>query len=234
MRWLDRIRSESIGGSQYDQFEAFCAKHFLRSKSQLFQDLLVLFLTKEKRDGFFVEFGATDGIGLSNTYLLEAEYGWNGILAEPARCWQRSLRANRTADISLDCVWSTTGEKLQFRETEWREISTINQFSATDLHAKGRETGVCYEVSTISLPDLLASYNAPSEIDYLSIDTEGSEFEILNAHDFNRWRFNIVTVEHNFTDNRERIRSLLEANGYCRILDSISQFDDWYLYQGGK
>ena len=54
------------------------------SKSQLFQDLLVLFLTKSKRNGTFVEVGAGNGIFLSNSYLLETTFGWSGILAEPA------------------------------------------------------------------------------------------------------------------------------------------------------
>lgn len=232
LKWLDRIRSGYVGDDQLDQFAAFCATNFRHSKSQLFQDLLVLFLTDGKRGGYFVEFGATDGVGLSNTYLLETEYGWRGVLAEPARCWHESLRQNRRADISLDCVWSKSGETLTFRETEWREVSTVDKFASLDQHAAVRESANRYDVMTISLCDLLSSHNAPREIDYLSIDTEGSEYEILRAHDFGRWRFQIITVEHNFTGNRSRIQSLLESNGYRRVLDAISQFDDWYVFCG--
>ena len=53
------------------------------SKSQIFQDLFVLYCLQNKSEGFFVDFGATNGVSLSNTYLLEKDYGWNGILAEP-------------------------------------------------------------------------------------------------------------------------------------------------------
>jgi hypothetical protein len=59
-------------------FAAFCLRHYERSNAQLFQDLLVLFLLSEKRGGYFVEFGATNGISLSNTKLLEQDYGWRG------------------------------------------------------------------------------------------------------------------------------------------------------------
>lgn len=70
-----------------------------KSRSQLRQDLFVLFQTKFKKNGYFVEFGATDGIELSNSFLLEKEYGWKGILAEPALKWHEDLIKNRTAHI---------------------------------------------------------------------------------------------------------------------------------------
>ena len=72
--------------------------------SQLKQDLFVLLETGFKRGGYFVEFGATNGIDLSNTYLLEREFGWTGILAEPATAWHEALQRNRNAIIDTDCV----------------------------------------------------------------------------------------------------------------------------------
>ena len=53
------------------------------TKSQINQDIFVLYTLNWKRNGFFVEFGATDGMDLSNTYLLEKDFGWRGILSEP-------------------------------------------------------------------------------------------------------------------------------------------------------
>jgi hypothetical protein len=75
-------------------FLAFVLKNFSISKSQIFQDLFILFMVHEKREGFFVDFGATDGVTLSNSWLLEKSYGWNGILAEPAQCWHNKLQTN--------------------------------------------------------------------------------------------------------------------------------------------
>jgi hypothetical protein len=68
-------------------------------------------------------------------------------------------------------------------------------------------------VKTISLNDLLKSFDAPTVIDYLSIDTEGSEFLILSNLDFSKWKFHIITVEHNFTSQRKLIEFFLFKKG---------------------
>src|SRR5262245_15786531 len=64
-------------------FLKYCVSKMDETHAQLCQDLLVLFLLDGKRDGYFVEFGAMDGITLSNTFLLESKYSWRGIAAEP-------------------------------------------------------------------------------------------------------------------------------------------------------
>jgi len=149
-----------------------------RSKSQLRQDLFVLSVLNFKRAGFFVEFGATDGVTLSNTYLLEKEFGWRGILAEPARCWHKDLRSNRSGIIENRCVWRDSNSVLSFNEAEASELSTINSYTDADSRADARRKGERYDVRTISLTDLLDQNKAPRRIDYLSIDTEGSELEL--------------------------------------------------------
>jgi len=201
-----------------------------KSKSSLKQDLFVLAETKYKRGGFFVEFGATNGIDFSNTHLLEQEFKWKGILAEPARVWAKQLLENRpSANIETLCVWKDSNSSLMFNETNYPELSTIEYFSSKDMHAHSRLIGVQYEVQTISLNDLLKKYSAPQDIDYLSIDTEGSEYEILNAFDFNKYNIKIITVEHNYTPQRELILNLLTGYGYERKYASVSDYDDWYI-----
>ena len=71
-----------------------------------------------------------------------------------------------------------------------------------------------FEILTITLEDLLKEYKAPNEIDYLSIDTEGSEYDILKNFRFNNYFFKVITVEHNNTKNKLLIDQLLEKNGY--------------------
>jgi len=204
-------------------------KHFGKSKSQLGQDLFVLSELDFKKNGFFVEFGATNGIDLSNTYLLETDFEWTGILAEPAKCWQSELKQNRSALIEDLCVWVDSTSTLTFNETSSPELSTIASFSSGDSHRQSRESGREYSVETISLNDLLIKYNAPHHIDYLSIDTEGSEFLILSALDFEKFSFSVITCEHAYTQKREDIKNLLEAHGYVRKYTELSAFDDWYV-----
>lgn len=200
-----------------------------QSRAQLRQDLFVLLETGFKTSGFFVEFGATNGIDLSNTYLLENRFSWTGILAEPAKIWHEELKLNRSAIIDHDCVWSTSGESVSLNIVEEAEFSTIEAFSSRDRHASKRQAGIRYEVNTVSLFDLLRRHNAPAEIDYLSIDTEGSEFAILSAFDFASYDISIITCEHNFTNDRKAIFDLLSSHGYERKFTGLSKWDDWYV-----
>jgi hypothetical protein len=85
-------------------------------------------------------------------------------------------------------------------------------------------------VETISLLDLLIQHNAPKHVDFLSVDTEGSEFEILNAFDFSQYTFGAICVEHNYLANRPHVKALLEANGYRQVYSELSDFDDWFLH----
>jgi FkbM family methyltransferase len=223
------LRNLRDTGSDAVPFLKYCASNMDEVHAQLFQDLLVLFLLDGKRDGYFVEFGAMDGITLSNTFLLESKYSWRGIAAEPARCWHQELRRNRTCSLDHRCVWSKSGKMLQFNETPEAECSTIDAFSKSDLHAERRQEGNRYTVETISLRDLLRAHDAPRSIDYLSIDTEGSEFAILESFLPSHYEVRIITVEHNYTDQRSRIHGLLTSQGYNRIFEELSAWDDWYI-----
>jgi len=222
------VRANPIDGGGL--FTNFCAINFMRSHAQLFQDLLVVFVLKGKRDGYFVEFGATNGSDLSNTLILERDFQWKGILAEPAKGWHAALKANRKAAIDTRCVWSKTGTQLDFKETEIGELSTLTEFVGKDFNKDGRVKGTNYLVESISLNDLLKAHEAPKEIDYMSIDTEGSELPILQAFDFASYDIKIMTVEHNFVEpNRQQMFDLLTAQGFIRIFEALSKFDDWYV-----
>ena len=116
-----------------------------------------------------------------------------------------------------------------FNETKKGELSTIDYFSDKDDHMNSRKIGKKYLVKTLSLEHLLKKYDAPKLIDYLSIDTEGSEYTILKNFEFKNYKFKIITVEHNFTNQREKIYKLLTQKGYTRKFTDLSRIDDWYV-----
>jgi FkbM family methyltransferase len=223
------IMERAIVPSEEVKFLTFAQRYLHLSKSQILQDLFVLHELGEKEDGYFVEFGATNGVDSSNSYMLEKFYNWNGILAEPGKVWHERLSENRRCKIDHRCVWSQTGEDVEFNQVNEPELSTINAYSGADRYRQYREDGSKYYVETISLNDLLRTHGAPREIDYMSIDTEGSEYQILSAFDFEKYRIKIITCEHNYTDARGKLFSLLSAKGYLRKFQEFSQVDDWYV-----
>ena len=70
-------------------------------------------------------------------------------------------------------------------------------------------------ISTRTLVSILDEYGAPNDIDFLSLDTEGSEFEVIRDFAFDKYSFKVIINEHNFVDeNRMAVRGLLLSNGY--------------------
>ena len=200
------------------------------SKSQNGQDLFALLTNEFKHEGCFIEIGATNGVALSNTLLLEKKFNWTGLLVEPAKIWHKELFENRNCFISTKCVFNTSGDEIIFNETKYRSLSTIDSYSNNDGWSKSRADGKKYIVETVTLNELIQEFELPDFIDFLSIDTEGCEIDILTAIDFSRYKFRAITCEHNYTNNREKIYSLLTQNGYRRVLENLSLGDDWYVY----
>lgn len=196
--------------------------HFTKSTSQLNQDLFVLGILDLKKNGFFVEFGACDGKYLSNTFILEKFFNWSGILSEPCSHWHYDLGRNRSTKINHNCVCDYSGKEVIFHENpNDHALSGIMQDSSLTSS---------YPVASISLMDLLESNNAPLEIDFISIDTEGTEFEILKTFDFKKYSVKIWSVEHNYNHaNRNAIIDLFTQNGYRKTPSFYTRFDDWFI-----
>jgi len=196
------------------------------SYSQLGQDKKVYDFYKGKTEGYFVEIGAYDGVALSNTYAFE-KLGWKGICCEPLPSRFADLIKNRSAHCCNQAVYHTTGLTVSFDiEGDAGMLSGIDKH--IDAHKnvvnKNKKT---VTMLTISLNDLLDRFEAPNFIEYLSLDTEGSEYEILKTLNFNKWQFGIIDVEHNFVEpRRTMIKQLLCSNGYTYL--GANKFDDSY------
>lgn len=199
------------------------------SYSQIGQDIEVVKYYKSKNNGFFVEIGASDGIKFSNTLLLEKKYNWKGICVEPIPKNYKLLCKNRPNSICCDkAVYNTTDMDVFFDIADYDLLSGIS--NNIDCHKKAVEKNKTQiMVKTITLNDLLDNYNAPLFIDYLSLDTEGSELEILKNVNFNKYKFGLIDVEHNYVEpRRTEIRKLLLSNNYIYIKEN--KFDDCYKY----
>ena len=196
----------------------------VKSYSQEAQDLKVLLHYKLKQDGYFVEIGASDGIKFSNTYLLEKDYNWTGICVEPiARDYQKILH-NRSCHPCSYAIYSTSGDELEFDICEYNLLSGLSKHITTYNNQPIKEKVI---VKTMTLLDLLDKYEAPKFIEYMSLDTEGSEYEILRVFDFTKYKFGLMHIEHNFEEpKRSLIKELLLNNGYIYI-GGFKQ-DDFY------
>ena len=223
-------------------FYSFLITNRSLSKSQLFQDLFVLFYFKEKKNGTFLDFGATNGIEKSNSFMLENDFGWSGVLAEPSPQWHDELVNNRPeAKIIKDAIYSETGKELDFFVSDAGELSTLEEFKNSDAssmpgNAKVRnKNGYLHKVRTISLNDVFIKFFNGLPIDYMSVDSEGSELMILENFDFKRFGPAVVTVEHNSSEydnsNEKKLDALFQNNNYKRIFREQTQFDAWYVIQ---
>jgi FkbM family methyltransferase len=204
------------------------------SYSQIGQDIEVLKFYNNKKNGFFIEIGASDGIELSNTYLLETKYEWKGICVEPIPNKYKLLYINRPNSLCYDyAVYNESNKQVIFDiANNYDLLSGISK--NIDCHknaVNNNKTQII--VNTITLNDLLEKSNAPFFIDYLSLDTEGSELEILKSTDFKKYTFGLIDVEHNFVEpRRSQIRELLTSNGYHYVREN--KFDDCYKHNSLK
>lgn len=188
------------------------------------------------RGGYFVEAGAGDGLELSNTVYLEEALGWNGLCVEPSRQYV-ALQTNRKCYVSNACLAAESGRLVEFVESESSieyGADPCSHFSGINDHLKRyRVNGSPRMVTTTSLTDVLDDFQAPAFVHFLSLDTEGSEFEILSGMRFDRCAFGAIAVEHNRMEpTRSKIRNLLESNGY-RFVRAV-EWDDWYAKERGS
>jgi len=192
-------------------------------KSQIGQDRWVQSTLNDKRDGFFIELGATDGVSLSNTFFFEKERGWNGICIEPNPAYHLELVKNRKSRICLHCVSDKDNNEIEFSVCGPASgaVSTAGPFTNSDQIIK---------VKTKTMKTILEDYNAPKIIDYLSLDVEGHEYEVLKNFPFDEYKIRCLTVEHNEPhvgpEMRLRLRALLETNGY-RFVKGNDDVQGW-------
>lgn len=179
------------------------------------------------RGGTFVDIGAHDGISLSNTYFLEKEMGWSGICIEPIPKVFAELKKNRKAICVQGCISDLEGINPFLMITGPVEMLSglVDRYDPRHLERVYREIasegGSCeqIDVQCYRFNDLLEQ-NGIRHVHFLSIDTEGGEFEIISSIDFKRFEIDVMTIENNYND--PRFAPYLAEQGF-RFIRSLEQ-----------
>ncbi len=186
--------------------------------SQYKQDKIIHHLLK-KRDGVFLDIGANDGITISNSYLFEKKLNWTGICIEPIGEIFQELQKNRNCLTLNIGVWSSKKKIKFYRAHGYSEMLSGVADSFNQEHYKRLQSEIeLYggsleeiEIEVDSLNNILLSHNSYN-IDFCSLDTEGSELEILKYLDFTRFEIKIFVVENQHEEGQ--LRNFLKSKNY--------------------
>jgi len=191
---------------------------------------------RNKYNGFFVEVGAYDGVVLSNTYFFEIERQWTGILIEPDSKNAANCRANRSNSEICECaaVGSPEIAEIAFFKVSGGEVySTVN---LVESHAQRLEqfglTPTETKVAARTLDQIFAKSEVKS-IDFISIDVEEGELDVLKGFDICRWMPKIMMIESNSVERDPLIREYFVRHGYA-YLHSIAINDLYRPAFGGR
>lgn len=203
--------------------------------SQYDQDKIVDLYFKSKKNGFFLDLGAHDGISCSNTYFFEKERNWTGICVEPIPDVYKLLTENRKSINYNVCISDKDGI-VNFRRVNGAPemLSGILEFMPSEHIDRINHECSLYngsfediKVESKNINSILMKHGNP-KIDFLSIDTEGAEFSILKTIDFEKNQIEFLTVENN--NSSDEIRKYLKNKGY-KLIPFIT--DDFFIKNSG-
>ena len=170
--------------------------------------------------GYFVEVGANHPEQWSQTFHLE-QMGWTGILVEPQPDLAEALRRCRHAKVfSVAC----SSPQNSGRAMSLKLAGVYSSLNAQLPNAMVRESGTI-DVPTRTLDEVLSEAQAPAPLDFLSIDVEGHEIEVLSGFDFQRWRPRLILVEDLVLDRR--LHKFLKTRGYAWM--RRTGINSWYV-----
>ena len=201
--------------------------HFL---SHTGQDRWVAEVFNFKKSGYFLDFGGFEGLLHDNTFYLEKFLNWRGILVEPNPIPYSSACAVRSCITVNAALWRESRKSLEFSDSHG--LSSLVEFVECDSNAALRKkiAKSIFYVDTLNPNELLDRFNAPELIEYMSLDVEGAEFEVLNSIDLKKHKVALLSVEHNHEEEKRRnIRSYMARIGY----EVVSHYNDDLFFNLG-
>ncbi len=186
--------------------------------SQLGEDSFLWHIFGNRPSGFYVDVGCHDPRRYSNTHLLHRVLGWKGINIDADPRAIARFRAARPGDINIHIGVGTTRGTSEFHLFEDGAVNTFETALASEQASRFRR-GETVVVPTCPLAEILdRALPSGSGIDYLNIDCEGSDHEVLQSNDWTRYRPEILSVEiHGLYLERAGVNStvkLLKGQGY--------------------
>jgi FkbM family methyltransferase len=192
-------------------------------KSQDGQDRYIYhtFFKNSTKKNIFVDIGANDGITFSNTWFFEKELNWDGICIEPIVNSFNKCQKERSCKCYNVCAYNET-KILNFLNcngyTEMLSgvLDEYNQQHLKRIENEINGQGGSKEVikmNAIKTQELFDD-NYYIEIDYLSIDVEGSELKVLEGIDFKKTKINVISIEANYENEEQKIKNLLSNNSF--------------------
>ncbi len=163
------------------------------SYAQNFEDVMLNRVFRDRNTGFYVDVGAADPTHLSVTKAFY-DRGWSGINVEPHPDFFKQLAEQRPRDINLNCgAGASDGEATlyEFPDREWSSLAPEVSKAAPDRHGPVAQR----QVSVATLNAILDKHAAGRQIDFLKIDVEGWEKEVLQGMDLKRYRPTIILLE---------------------------------------
>jgi FkbM family methyltransferase len=155
------------------------------------------------REGYFVDIGCHDGIEINNTIVFE-RIGFGGICVDANAASIEKCKQNRKCIVEHAMLYGKSGKTLLFSPDD--ESPMVSQM--TPYGQQGIAT------VTTSLDDLLKKHNAPKEIDYISLDVEGMEMDVIDGFNANEYDVKCWTIEHNGQPRAGEIANWLWNQGY--------------------
>ena len=201
--------------------------------SQHKQDMLLeLSVFKGYKNGFFIDIGAHDGVTINNTLYFEKYNNWSGINIEPIKKVYDKLVVNRQNSININCAISNNDGTAEFLSNDgYTEMLSglKDNFDPRHLERLQKEnnqmgsTTQTITVITKKLETICDEYNI-IHINYLSIDVEGAEFEVIKSINFDKIFIDIIEFENNYDDTSGPIIQYLENKNYIVIHKSLDIF----------